>query len=312
MPLVRMQKGNPIIAHIRNVTWEYGDIGPDYQVGATTGLLFLRCVFRSSSLLRALIRPHSASLRYHLLHPEYIHNRIEKLGQTYSLRLMLVMCDVDNYTAAMRELTKVCIVNGYTMIVCWTYVHPSSPLSSTDPFAQSPRSRSVPRAVQVVRTQAAGYDQGARREGLHVAPHRRPDQRPRRQQDGRDDSRFQFRCACPSRLAATRLTCLALAVVQEDRDCHAGILGRLSWARGEEGQEVAGRLHGEFRLAVQEEEEEYGGGYGGERERAQLVVVESIHHGLLLDGFGTFDIFILHKGFEGRQGIWAMAGKCWR
>lgn len=39
-----MQKGNPIIAHIKNVPWELGDIVPDYQLGATTGLLFLRFV----------------------------------------------------------------------------------------------------------------------------------------------------------------------------------------------------------------------------------------------------------------------------
>lgn len=35
------QKGNPIINHIRNVAYEWGDILSDYQVGATTGVLFL-------------------------------------------------------------------------------------------------------------------------------------------------------------------------------------------------------------------------------------------------------------------------------
>ncbi|KAF8602542.1 hypothetical protein BDV93DRAFT_190375 [Ceratobasidium sp. AG-I] len=32
------QKGNPILEHVRNVPWEYGDILADYQVGSTTGL----------------------------------------------------------------------------------------------------------------------------------------------------------------------------------------------------------------------------------------------------------------------------------
>lgn len=95
------QKGNPVLTHIRNVPWEFGDIVPDYQVGATTGLLYLQ-------------------LKYHLLHPEYIHGRIEKLGQAYSLRLMLVHCDVDNHAAAIKELTKVCIINNFTMIVAWS------------------------------------------------------------------------------------------------------------------------------------------------------------------------------------------------
>ena len=65
-------------------------------------------------------------LKYHLLHPEYIHGRIEKLGQAYSLRLMLVHCDVDNHAPSIRELTKVCLVNNFTMLVAWTCVPFSS------------------------------------------------------------------------------------------------------------------------------------------------------------------------------------------
>jgi DNA excision repair protein ERCC-1 len=34
------------------------------------------------------------SLRYHRLHPEYIHQRIERLGQSYNLRILLLMCDI--------------------------------------------------------------------------------------------------------------------------------------------------------------------------------------------------------------------------
>ncbi|GAA5882028.1 hypothetical protein JCM8547_007640 [Rhodosporidiobolus lusitaniae] len=95
------QKGNPVIQHIRTVPWEYGDINCDYQVGATAGLLYL-------------------SIRYHLLHPEYIHGRIADLGQSYSLRIVLVHCDADNHAAAIKELTKICLINGYTMMTCWT------------------------------------------------------------------------------------------------------------------------------------------------------------------------------------------------
>ena len=34
------------------------------------------------------------SLRYHRLHPEYIHQRIEKLGTAFNLRILLILCDV--------------------------------------------------------------------------------------------------------------------------------------------------------------------------------------------------------------------------
>lgn len=42
----RRQQGNPLLNHIRNVRWQYGDILPDYLMGATTCAIFLslRCV----------------------------------------------------------------------------------------------------------------------------------------------------------------------------------------------------------------------------------------------------------------------------
>ena len=41
------QRLNPVVECIRNVPKEFGDILPDYQVGRTTGVLFLRFVFYS-------------------------------------------------------------------------------------------------------------------------------------------------------------------------------------------------------------------------------------------------------------------------
>lgn len=43
------QKGNPVLACLRSVAWEYSDIPADYGLGLTTCALFLRCV--SFSLL---------------------------------------------------------------------------------------------------------------------------------------------------------------------------------------------------------------------------------------------------------------------
>jgi DNA excision repair protein ERCC-1 len=41
----RRQAGNPLLKHIRNVRWTWGDIVPDYLLGATSCALFLslRC-----------------------------------------------------------------------------------------------------------------------------------------------------------------------------------------------------------------------------------------------------------------------------
>ncbi|KJA14137.1 hypothetical protein HYPSUDRAFT_173682 [Hypholoma sublateritium FD-334 SS-4] len=95
------QRGNPVLECIRNVGKEYGDIVADYQVGRTTGVLFL-------------------SLKYHRLHPEYILNRIEKLGHSYNLRILLILCDVSEHREPIRELTKACLINDITIIVAFS------------------------------------------------------------------------------------------------------------------------------------------------------------------------------------------------
>ena len=38
------QKGNPVLACLRSLPWEYSDIPADYGLGLTTCALFLRCV----------------------------------------------------------------------------------------------------------------------------------------------------------------------------------------------------------------------------------------------------------------------------
>lgn len=105
--------------NIRNVPWEYGDIVPDYQVGATTGVLYL-------------------SLRYHRLHPEYIHNRINNMGKMYILRVLLIMIDVDNHQEPIRELTRICITNGLTIISAWSAQEAGRYLETYKSFENKP------------------------------------------------------------------------------------------------------------------------------------------------------------------------------
>ncbi len=95
------QKGNPILEHVRNVPWEYGEIEPDFVIGATSCALFL-------------------SLKYHRLHPEYIYNRMGTLGKQYKLRVLLIMVDIDNHSDSLRELTKTSIVNNFPIICAWS------------------------------------------------------------------------------------------------------------------------------------------------------------------------------------------------
>ncbi|OCF56284.1 DNA excision repair protein ERCC-1 [Kwoniella mangroviensis CBS 10435] len=96
-----VQKRNPVLGSIKNVSVEIGDIVADYQVGAHNGVLFL-------------------SLKYHRLHPEYIHQRIEKMKGNYNLRIILVLCDVAEHQQSLRELNKIAIINEYTVFVAWS------------------------------------------------------------------------------------------------------------------------------------------------------------------------------------------------
>ncbi|KDQ57530.1 hypothetical protein JAAARDRAFT_113032, partial [Jaapia argillacea MUCL 33604] len=112
------QRLNPILDCIKNVGKEFGEIVPDFQVGRTTGVLFLR--------------------QYHRLHPEYIHQRIEKLGHMYNLRILLLMCDVSEHQEPIRELTKTCLINNITIIVAWTADEAGAYLATFKQFEHKP------------------------------------------------------------------------------------------------------------------------------------------------------------------------------
>ncbi|KAI8804435.1 hypothetical protein BJ742DRAFT_905697 [Cladochytrium replicatum] len=90
------QRGNPVLASITKVAYEFGDIVPDYHLGQTSCALFL-------------------SLKYHRLHPEYVYARIKALGGLYLLRVLIVLVDIEDPQHPLRELTKVAIVGNLTM-----------------------------------------------------------------------------------------------------------------------------------------------------------------------------------------------------
>ncbi|XP_066542625.1 DNA excision repair protein ERCC-1 [Hoplias malabaricus] len=95
------QRGNPILKFVRSVPWEFGEVVPDYILGRTTCALFL-------------------SLRYHNLNPNYIHERLKQLGQSFTLRVLLVQVDVKDPHHALQELARICIMADCTLILAWS------------------------------------------------------------------------------------------------------------------------------------------------------------------------------------------------
>ncbi|KAI0699570.1 restriction endonuclease type II-like protein, partial [Cytidiella melzeri] len=113
------QRGNPVLECIRNVGKTFGDVVVDYQVGRTTGVFYL-------------------SLRYHRLHPEYIHQRIERLGSSYNLRILLILCDVSEHQDTIKELTKICLINNVTIMVAWNLEEAGYYLATYKQFEHKP------------------------------------------------------------------------------------------------------------------------------------------------------------------------------
>ncbi|KAL9188672.1 hypothetical protein ACHAXT_007050 [Thalassiosira profunda] len=95
------QRGNPILAHIRNVPHQFSAMVPDYIFAPTRCALFL-------------------SLRYHNLHPNYIHRRIAELKSDFTYRMLLCYVDVDDNAASVLFLNDLCVKNNFTLILAWS------------------------------------------------------------------------------------------------------------------------------------------------------------------------------------------------
>ncbi|XP_056387049.1 DNA excision repair protein ERCC-1 [Hyla sarda] len=113
------QRGNPLLKHVRNIPWEFGEIVPDYLLGETCCALFL-------------------SLRYHNLNPEYIHTRLRSLGQSYALRVLLVQVDVKDPHFTLKELAKICILADCTLILSWSPEEAARYLETYKCYEQKP------------------------------------------------------------------------------------------------------------------------------------------------------------------------------
>ncbi|WAQ97033.1 ERCC1-like protein [Mya arenaria] len=76
----------------------------------------------SGSHPQAVLEPGNSTegLRYHQLHPEYLHERLKELGKGYELRVLLVLVDVKDPHHLLKSLTKICILADLTMILAFT------------------------------------------------------------------------------------------------------------------------------------------------------------------------------------------------
>lgn len=96
------QRGNRLLKYLNNVRWEYSEtVLPDYVMGGQACALYL-------------------SIKYHLLHPEYILTRMRQLGSKFNLSIVLCLVDVEGSTQPLEELMLLCTNMGFTLICAWS------------------------------------------------------------------------------------------------------------------------------------------------------------------------------------------------
>ncbi|CAI2314733.1 unnamed protein product [Caenorhabditis sp. 36 PRJEB53466] len=104
-PLVvnrRRQEGNPVLKYVRNVRYEWGDIGPDFECGPSFAVVYL-------------------SFKYHKQHPEYVYSRINgKAENRYRNKVLLGYCNMEEPRHVLRELNMICFREEWTLVVVYT------------------------------------------------------------------------------------------------------------------------------------------------------------------------------------------------
>ena len=98
----KRQRENPVLRHIRNVRYEFADdVAPDYVLGDATCALYL-------------------SIKYHVLYPMYIIGRIKELNNSYKLKILLVLVDIEDNTKQLSDLNKISFSYGLTLVLSWS------------------------------------------------------------------------------------------------------------------------------------------------------------------------------------------------
>lgn len=113
------QVKNPLMKCIHRIPWQQDDIVPDFVMGRTVCSLFL-------------------SIRYHSLHPHYIYERLDKLGSLYEVRVLLLLIDTQQYEGILKELSKLALTAGCTLVLCWSYEEAAKYLESYKIFETKP------------------------------------------------------------------------------------------------------------------------------------------------------------------------------
>jgi DNA excision repair protein ERCC-1 len=139
------QKGNGVLSYIRNVPWSYQVMAPDYMFSATSCALFL-------------------SIKYHLLHPNYLVERMAELK--FRFQVLLVYVDTDDNETVLLQLNELCVRHNFTLLLAWSeaeaarYLESYKALDGKDAatFLQKTRSNGLADVITDVLTTVKGVN----------------------------------------------------------------------------------------------------------------------------------------------------------
>jgi DNA excision repair protein ERCC-1 len=97
--------------YLHNVRWEYSEsVLADYVMGGQACALYLRYRERPLGSFNTQSNVSDGgsgvcSIKYHLLHPEYIITRMRQLGSRFNLSIVLCLVDVEGNTQPLEVRT---------------------------------------------------------------------------------------------------------------------------------------------------------------------------------------------------------------
>jgi DNA excision repair protein ERCC-1 len=95
------QRGNSIMNYIRNVPYQHVRMVPDFMWNTTKCALFL-------------------SLKFNSLNGNYIHGRIAEVRSDFTLRILLVLVDMQDSANALVTLNRLAVLHQWTLILAWS------------------------------------------------------------------------------------------------------------------------------------------------------------------------------------------------
>ncbi|CAM9362952.1 unnamed protein product, partial [Pylaiella littoralis] len=98
----KRQEKNTMLRHLRNVPFQITPgLVADFVLGPKACAVFI-------------------SLRYHLLYPHYLIQRIKELSRHFTLRVLLCHVDVDDSETPLLEVNKLAVFNDFTLVLAWS------------------------------------------------------------------------------------------------------------------------------------------------------------------------------------------------